>query len=65
MLVDLTVQVKSFLKQLCSQEHMHFMRDVTTRMEGKVDDIQESVNDVREITKVCSFGINVSMLKFG
>ena len=37
------------------------MQDV----KGKVDDIQESVNDVREITKVCSFGMNISMLKFG
>ena len=41
------------------------MRDVTTRIEGKVDDIQEGVNDVREMTKVCSFGINIYMLKFG
>ena len=65
MLVDLTVQLKSSLKQLYSQEHIRFMRDVTAGIEGEVDDIQESVNDVRETTKVCSFGMDISMLKFG
>ena len=48
MLVDLTVQLKSSLKQLYSQQHIHVMQDVTAKIEGKVD-------DVLEITKVCSF----------
>ena len=41
------------------------MQHVTARIEKKVDDIQEGVNDVQEITKVCSFGMNIYMLKFG
>ena len=41
------------------------MQHVTARIEEKVDDIQEGMNDVEEITKVCSFEMNIYMLKFG
>ena len=40
------------------------MRDATARIEGKVDDIREGVDGVREIAEVCSFGMNIYILKF-
>jgi hypothetical protein len=33
------------LKRIDSQEHIHFMRDAATRLEGKLDNVQEAVND--------------------
>ena len=41
------------------------MRDAAARIEGKVDDIREGVDGVREIAEVRSFGMNIHILKFG
>jgi hypothetical protein len=55
MLADLSVYPTTIqsLKRINSQEHIHFMRNATTRIEGKIDNIQETVNDGFQ---VCFFG---------
>ena len=47
MFVDLSVHLTTIqpMKRIYSQDHIHFMRAATTRLEGKLDNVQETLND--------------------
>ena len=47
MLADLFIHITTIqsLKRVNSQEHIHFMQGAVARIEGKIDHVQETVND--------------------
>jgi hypothetical protein len=65
MLADLFIHIMTIrsLKRINSQEHIHFMRNAATRIEGKIDHVQETMNDGFQ---VCSFAMQIWFyLRFG
>jgi len=56
MLADLFIHIPTIrsLKRINSQEHIHFMQNAATRIEGKIDHVQETMNDGFQ---VCSFAV--------
>jgi hypothetical protein len=54
MLAGLFIHITTIrsLKRINSQEHIHFMQNTATRIEGKIDHVQETMNDGFQ---VCSF----------
>jgi hypothetical protein len=54
MLANFSVHITTIqsLKRINQQEHIHFMRNAATRIEGKIDNVQETVN---EGFQVCFF----------
>jgi cold shock CspA family protein len=56
MLADIFIHITTIrsLKRLNSQEHIHFMQNAATRIEGKIDQVQKTMNDGFQ---VCSFAM--------